>query len=99
MASRSMRSSGSSWSAKQNKLFEEALAVYDKDTPDRWQNVAREVGGKSPEEVKRHYDELVRDLKFIEAGQVPFPNYRSSALKGGSPMANDEQRLRSLKLQ
>ncbi|KAJ4966378.1 hypothetical protein NE237_018227 [Protea cynaroides] len=37
-------SSGSSWTPKQNKLFEKALALHDKDTPDRWQNVARYVG-------------------------------------------------------
>ncbi|GFZ10331.1 RAD-like 5 [Actinidia rufa] len=59
MASSSIRSSGSSWTAKQNKQFEEALAFFDKDTPDRWQNVAKAVGGKSVEEVKRHYEILV----------------------------------------
>ncbi|KAG0463877.1 hypothetical protein HPP92_019497 [Vanilla planifolia] len=75
------RSPASSWTQKQNKLFESALAVYDKDTPDRWQNVARAVGGKSAEEVKRHYDLLVEDLKHIESGQVPFPNYNSSGGK------------------
>ncbi|KAJ4956343.1 hypothetical protein NE237_013126 [Protea cynaroides] len=55
----SSRSSGSSWTPKQNKLFEKALALYDKDTLDRWQNVARAIGGKSPEEVKRHYEHIV----------------------------------------
>ncbi|KAH7850364.1 hypothetical protein Vadar_031659 [Vaccinium darrowii] len=40
----SSRSSSSSWTAKQNKQFEEALAYFDKDTPDRWQNIARAVG-------------------------------------------------------
>ncbi|KAL0376153.1 UNVERIFIED_CONTAM: Transcription factor RADIALIS [Sesamum calycinum] len=45
MASSSMaRGSGSAWTAKENKDFEKALAVYDKDTPDRWANVARAVG-------------------------------------------------------
>ncbi|KAH7658762.1 SANT/Myb domain-containing protein [Dioscorea alata] len=68
----------STWTAKQNKQFERALAVYDKDTPDRWQNVARAVGGKSPEEVKLHYELLLEDLKHIESGKVPFPNYRRS---------------------
>ncbi|PKA57468.1 Protein RADIALIS-like 1 [Apostasia shenzhenica] len=72
------RSSSSSWTPKQNKLFEQALAVYDKDAPGRWQNVARVVGGKSPEEVQRHYELLVEDLGYIEAGQVPFPSYKSS---------------------
>ncbi|KAM0932905.1 putative transcription factor MYB/SANT family [Dioscorea sansibarensis] len=68
----------STWTAKQNKQFERALAVYDKDTPDRWQNVARAVGGKSAEEVKLHYELLLEDLKHIESGKVPFPNYRRS---------------------
>ncbi|KAG0493476.1 hypothetical protein HPP92_004470 [Vanilla planifolia] len=70
------RNSNSSWTPKQNKLFERALAVYDEDTPDRWQKVARAVGGKSAEEVKRHYELLVEDLKYIESGQVPLPNYK-----------------------
>ncbi|CAO2830467.1 protein RADIALIS-like 5 [Amaranthus tricolor] len=69
-------SSNSSWTSKQNKLFEKALAKYDSETQDRWQMVAKDVG-KSPEEVKRHYDILVRDIKSIENGQVPFP-YKSS---------------------
>ena len=58
-------------------MFERALAVYDKDTPDRWHNVAKAVGGKSAEEVKRHYDILVEDLINIETGRVPLPNYKT----------------------
>lgn len=73
-------SASGSWSAKENKAFERALAVYDKETPDRWNNVAKAVGGgKTPEEVKRHYDLLVEDVKHIESGRVPFPNYRNTA--------------------
>ncbi|XP_062000779.1 protein RADIALIS-like 3 isoform X2 [Rosa rugosa] len=70
MASNSLssRSSSSSWTPKQNKQFEKALALYDKDTPDRWQKVARAVGGKSAEEVKRHYEILLEDVKHIESG-------------------------------
>ncbi|KAL7101838.1 hypothetical protein ACP275_08G079800 [Erythranthe tilingii] len=75
MASNSI---SSPWTPKQNKLFERALAVYDKETPDRWQNIARAVGGKSVEEVKRHYEILVEDLKHIESGNIPFPYYRSN---------------------
>ncbi|XP_050372172.1 protein RADIALIS-like 3 [Argentina anserina] len=80
MASNSLssRSSGSSWTPKQNKLFEKALALYDKDTPDRWQKVARAVGGKSAEEVKRHYEILIEDVKHIESGRIPYPDYRNS---------------------
>ncbi|RRT46483.1 hypothetical protein B296_00050616 [Ensete ventricosum] len=77
----------SCWTAKQNKMFEKALAVYDKDTPDRWHNVARAVGGKSAEEVKRHYELLVEDIILIEKGQMPRANYRSSGHRG-TPFAS-----------
>ncbi|GMY11487.1 protein RADIALIS-like 3 isoform X1 [Fagus crenata] len=84
MASNSLssRSSSSSWTPKENKQFEKALAVYDKDTPDRWQKVARAVGGKSAEEVKRHYEILIEDVNHIENGRIPFPNYRSGGNNG-----------------
>ncbi|KAI7748088.1 hypothetical protein M8C21_012877 [Ambrosia artemisiifolia] len=79
MASSSMSSrESSSWTVKQNKAFEKALAVFDKDTPDRWHNVAKAVGGKTAEEVKQHYQVLVEDLKSIESGRVPYPNYRTT---------------------
>ncbi|RDX66986.1 Transcription factor RADIALIS, partial [Mucuna pruriens] len=70
-------SPNSTWTAQDNKAFERALAVYDKDTPNRWCNIARAVGGKTPEEIKRHYDVLVEDIRRIESGQVPFPTYRN----------------------
>ncbi|KAI4388434.1 hypothetical protein MLD38_000759 [Melastoma candidum] len=86
-------SSSSGWTAKQNKLFENALAVYDKDTPDRWQNLARAVGGsKSPDEVKRHYEMLVEDVKQIESGKIPVWNSK----KKGYP--EEEQRIRNMRL-
>lgn len=72
----SLSSSRAQWTAKQNKLFEQALAVYDRDTPDRWHNIARAVGGKSADEVRRYYELLVKDLEHIEAGKVAFPAYR-----------------------
>ncbi|KAI3963594.1 hypothetical protein MKW92_000171 [Papaver armeniacum] len=66
----------SSWTREQNKSFEVALAKYIKvDTPDRWQKIANAVGGKSAEEVERHYGTLREDIQRIEAGQVPLPNY------------------------
>ncbi|PRQ27042.1 putative transcription factor MYB/SANT family [Rosa chinensis] len=102
-----MASSGS-WTSRQNKMFENALAVYDKDTPDRWHNLARAVGGKTAEEVKRHYERLVEDVNRIESGEVPLPNYTRSS-KSGSTGSNrsaytnsmdiEDQRFKSLKLQ
>ena len=73
-------SSPSGWSPSQNKLFERALAVYDTDTPDRWHNVARYMGGtKSVEEVRRHYQKLEDDVARIESGGVPFHWYGGAA--------------------
>ncbi|KAL5213457.1 hypothetical protein ABZP36_024304 [Zizania latifolia] len=93
----------SSWTTKQNKLFERALATYDRDMPDCWQNVARAVGGgKSVDEVKRHYAELLKDLHHIEsAGGHQESHYSSSSASSSSRSwgsANEDQR-RCLKLQ
>ncbi|KAL6317959.1 hypothetical protein AAG906_031007 [Vitis piasezkii] len=94
-----MGSSSNNWTTKQNKLFENALVMYDKDTPDRWQKMARAVGGKTVEEVKRHYEMLVEDVKHIESGQVPLPNYRKAgASNKGYNFNDEEQRLKYLKL-
>ncbi|XP_050267477.1 protein RADIALIS-like 3 [Quercus robur] len=92
MASSSLNSSrgSNSWTPKQNKQFERALALYDKDTPERWQNVAKAVGGKSAEEVRRHYEILIQDLINIEAGQIPLPNYKNSG--------NNERLMKNLRL-
>ncbi|XP_073051528.1 protein RADIALIS-like 4 [Primulina eburnea] len=87
----------STWTPRQNKQFEDALAQYDKDTPDRWHNIARAVNGKSAEEVKRHYEALVKDIMHIETDQVPIPNYRpiSSNPRG---YGNEHRFLKNLKL-
>ncbi|KAJ1284458.1 hypothetical protein BS78_03G205700 [Paspalum vaginatum] len=83
MASMSM---SSQWTKQQNKLFEQALAVYDKDTPDRWHNIARAVGAKSADEVRRRYELLVQDVQRIDSGEVPFPAYRCPS--GAPPTGN-----------
>ncbi|KAM3189411.1 hypothetical protein ACQJBY_067986 [Aegilops geniculata] len=75
----------SSWTFKQNKVFEDALAKYDKDAPDFFQNVAREVGdGKSVEDVKKHLVELVKDVDEIHTNGAGSSSSRSNNTKGGS---------------
>ncbi|XP_073267350.1 protein RADIALIS-like 4 isoform X2 [Populus alba] len=84
------RNSRSAWTPRENKLFEKALALFDKDTPDRWQNIAKAVGGvKSAEEVKKHYEILIEDLQHIESGRIPIPKYKSS---GSCNHTNEEER-------
>ncbi|CAF2124687.1 unnamed protein product [Brassica napus] len=92
MASNSMSSYGSgSWTVKQNKAFERALATYDQDTPDRWYNVARAVGGTTPDEAKRQYDLLVRDIEIIDNGHVPFPNYTTTGGRTKGRLRDEEK--------
>lgn len=67
-----------SWTDKQNKAFERALALFDKETPDRWVKVARAVGGKTADEVKVHYELVVEDIKLIESNQIPLPKYKTT---------------------
>ncbi|XP_062181487.1 protein RADIALIS-like 3 [Phragmites australis] len=104
MASLSMTNSAAraQWTPRQNKLFEQALAVYDKDTPDRWHNIARAVGGKSAEEVRRYYELLVEDIKHIESGNVPFPAYRcpsaGAAGRTAGSLGYESDRLKHLKI-
>ncbi|XP_004501011.1 protein RADIALIS-like 4 [Cicer arietinum] len=93
--------SSSNWTPKQNKRFENALAILDKDIPDRWQKLARAVGGKSVEEVIRHYEKLVEDVKLIEEGLVPLPNYRNNvgSNKGYTYIMDEDKRMKALSLQ
>nr|UKB40127.1 MYB transcription factor [Anemonopsis macrophylla] len=67
------------WTHEENKLFENALAIYDKETPDRWQKVAAMIPGKTTVDVMNQYKELVNDVSDIEAGLIPIPGYTTSS--------------------
>ncbi|KAK7300972.1 hypothetical protein RJT34_11826 [Clitoria ternatea] len=66
------------WTPAENKLFENALAVHDKDTPDRWHKVAEMIPGKTVGDVIRQYKELEVDVSNIEAGLIPVPGYTTT---------------------
>ncbi|KAL2898764.1 Transcription factor DIVARICATA [Bienertia sinuspersici] len=67
------------WTQAENKVFENALAVYDKDTPDRWQKVAAMLPGKTVGDVIKQYKELEDDINNIDAGLVPIPGYDTTS--------------------
>lgn len=69
----------SNWTREENKKFESALAIYDKETPDRWLRVAEMIPGKSEFDVYKQYKELEEDVSDIEAGLVQVPGYFTPA--------------------
>lgn len=64
-----------SWTAKENKIFENALAYIEEDREDRWKIIAKLVGDKTAEQVEEHYKILLEDVTNIESGLVLIPNY------------------------
>lgn len=94
MGSSSFPQPNSNWSEQKNKLFENALAIYDKDSPDRWRNIAGFVGETTEEEVKKQYEILLDDIKRIESDQVPLPNYKNheESIKENSNMSHEGDR-------
>ncbi|XP_054810490.1 transcription factor RADIALIS-like isoform X2 [Prosopis cineraria] len=95
MADNKVSSSGGSnqrWIGKKNKLFEDALAIYDKETPDRWRNIALHVGVSTEVEVKMQYEILLEDIKQIESGKVPLPLYNRHAGCSRPSITSAEQR-------
>ncbi|CAN4118197.1 unnamed protein product [Withania somnifera] len=69
---------GTKWTAEENKRFEDALALFDEETPDRWYNVAAMIPGKTVNDVIKQYRELVEDITDIEAGFIPLAGYTTS---------------------
>lgn len=65
----------SAWTAHQNKLFENALALHDQNSENRWEKIAQSVPGKNNHQVQQHYAILVEDVEGIEAGTVRLPCY------------------------
>ena len=71
--------SSTKWTSEDKKLFENALAVHDKDTPDQWHKVAKMILGKIVVDVIRKYKELEVDISNIETVLIPVPGYSSIA--------------------
>ncbi|KAG5515155.1 hypothetical protein RHGRI_036257 [Rhododendron griersonianum] len=67
--------SSTRWTRAENKALERALAVYDRDTPDRWQKVAAMIPGKMARDVMKLYKELEDEVSSIEAGYVGFNSW------------------------
>ncbi|XP_039041237.1 transcription factor DIVARICATA-like [Hibiscus syriacus] len=69
------RDSTTQWTRLEDKLFEDALVIFQEETSDWWQRIADRIPGKSAREVKEHFDVLVHDVYEIDAGRIEVPNY------------------------
>ncbi|XP_027075650.1 transcription factor DIVARICATA-like [Coffea arabica] len=73
-----VRSKDSEWTFEEEKLFENALAVYDLNSWDLFEKIAIKVPGKTIEQIKQHFQLLVEDVNFIETWSGPLPNCRTT---------------------
>ncbi|XP_010274764.1 PREDICTED: transcription factor DIVARICATA-like [Nelumbo nucifera] len=64
------------WTWNENKLFENALVEFNLDSPDIFKNIASRVPGKTIEQIKKHYQDLIQDIETIYSGHFPLPNYK-----------------------
>ncbi|KAK2972748.1 hypothetical protein RJ640_019396 [Escallonia rubra] len=86
------------WEWEENKAFEIAIALHLKTGSDEeWETIASMVPNKTIDEVKEHYKVLVEDIKAIEDGLVPIPDYPedeasdtdTDSLANSSPTLNE----------
>lgn len=67
------------WSAQEDQIFEKVLSEkFGGRLQDILEDISKQVGTKDVEAVRRRYEQLEEDVKNIEAGRVPLPNYADS---------------------
>lgn len=83
------------WTKEEDKIFENALAIYMKDD-DLFTKMAEVLPGKSLDDIINHYNILIEDVHAIESGRVPIPDYPEmqshSNQKSRSPKTDVERR-------
>lgn len=72
-----MISDSRKWTRAEDKLFEEALVIFadEEAAEERWRKIAGHVPGRSPVEVRDHYEALIYDVDEIDSGRVQLPCY------------------------
>lgn len=66
------------YSAVEDKCFERALAQYKEICSTTWDSISALLPGKTPDSVRRRYELLAEDIRNIEAGRVPLPQYNNT---------------------
>ncbi|QDZ18756.1 transcription factor SRM1-like protein [Chloropicon primus] len=67
------------WSPQEDKVFERVLSEkFGERLQDILEEISKQIETKDMEAVRRRYEQLEEDIKNIEAGRVPLPNYADS---------------------
>ena len=69
------------WNFEENKIFENALAEFDLDCPNLFEQITTRLPGKTIPQIKKHFEALTEDIEMIESGLVLMPNYKTSESK------------------
>lgn len=90
-------SGGATWTAEENVVFENALSTYDERVaaPERWHKIATLLGSKSVNDVIKHYERLVEDLRRVDQWQVSLPPYANSWFTSNWPDSKRNQLRKS----
>lgn len=80
-----LASEDSMWSATEEAVFEQALAVYEEADAGRWEKIAALLPGKTPDNVRRRYEKLLLDVARIEGGKQVMVYYRPEDQEDGGP--------------
>ncbi|RZC82340.1 hypothetical protein C5167_045128 [Papaver somniferum] len=58
------------WTIKEDQILETAFFMHDENSPNRWEKIAKDVGGKKTvEDVKKRYMVLQDAIDSIESGE------------------------------
>ena len=67
----------SEWSWEENKMFENALAMYyEYFEKGEWEKIVVLIPTKTPTQISIHYAHLLEDIESIESGLIPPPRFQ-----------------------
>ncbi|CAI9773966.1 unnamed protein product [Fraxinus pennsylvanica] len=75
------------WSVDDDKLYEDALKEFPEEVENRWEKIASRVPGKSPEDIKAHYNALFVDSLI---SVFDFPDKEANADPINNPINHNE---------
>lgn len=92
------------WNPDDDKLYEDALKEFPEEDDNRWEKIAGQVPGKSPHDIKAHFEDLfvdsiLLDVPYNEANADPIDHPIDTEISLGhieaSVQSDDSSKLSS----